>query len=92
MLLILAINLVHVIVSGSDQFIAHVLQGYGTGFQNARNVGLMVPDILHLIIPAYELVLFTKANNLRLTQLCYKEEAILLISFVILASLVGRIV
>lgn len=92
MLLILAINLVHVIVSSSDQFIPHVLQGYGTSFQNARNIGLMIPDILHLIIPAYELVKFISANNLRVSQLCYKEEAILLISFVILASLIGRIV
>ena len=90
--MILAINLVHVIVSGSDQFIAHVLQGYGTGFQNARNVGLMVPDMLHLAIPFYELLQYSKSNKLRWTQLCYKEEAILLISFVIFASLVGRIV
>ncbi|GFO14060.1 hypothetical protein PoB_004056500 [Plakobranchus ocellatus] len=92
MLMILAINLVHVIVSGSDQFIAHVLQGYGTNFQNARNIGLMVPDVLHLAIPAYELLQYARANNLRFTQLCYKEEAMLLFTFVILASLVGRIV
>ncbi|KAK3769927.1 hypothetical protein RRG08_048138 [Elysia crispata] len=92
MLMILAINLVHVIVSGSDQFIAHVLQGFGTSFQNARNIGLMVPDILHLAIPFYELVLFTRSNNLRLSELCYKEEALLLFTFIILASLVGRIV
>ena len=90
--MILAINLVHVIVSGSDQFIAHVLQGFGTSFQNARNIGLMVPDILHLVIPFYELVLFTRSNNLRLSELCYKEEALLLFTFIILASLVGRIV
>lgn len=91
MMVILSINLVHIIVSGSDQFIAHVLQGYGTGFQNARNIGLMIPDVFHIVIPCYEFYRFVKHNDLRMAELCYKEEIILFLMFITLGTFFGRI-
>uniref|UniRef100_A0A0B6ZY17 Uncharacterized protein n=2 Tax=Arion vulgaris TaxID=1028688 RepID=A0A0B6ZY17_9EUPU len=91
MMAILAINLVHIIVSGSDQFIAHVLEGRGTNFQNARNLGLMIPDIFHIVIPGYEFYKFVKYNELKFSELCYKEEILFFIMFVSLGTFFGRI-
>ncbi|KAI8772530.1 uncharacterized protein LOC106063482 isoform X1 [Biomphalaria glabrata] len=91
MMLILAINLVHIIVSGSDQFIAHVLQGRGTNFQNARNIGLMIPDVLHIIIPALEFYRLIVRSEVPFSDLCYKEEVILFILFITIGTLFGRI-
>lgn len=91
MMVILAINLVHIIVSGSDQFIAHVLQGRGTNFQNARNIGLMIPDVLHIIIPGLEFYRIIKRSEKSFSDLCFKEEIILFILFITVGTLFGRI-
>ncbi|CAG5117828.1 unnamed protein product [Candidula unifasciata] len=91
MMMVLSINLVHIIVSGSDQFIAHVLQGRGTGFQNARNIGLMIPDVFHILIPSYEFYKFIKYNDVKMSEMCYKEEILLLILFITLGVFFGRI-
>jgi len=90
-LLILAVSLVHIIVSGLDQFIAHVLQGQGRNFQNARNVGLMVPDLLHVIIPGWEFRRFIRDSGKSVTEHCMKEEVILFVVFVSLGVLFFRL-
>ena len=90
-LLILSISLVHIIVSGTDQFIAHVLQGHGQRFQNARNIGLMIPDLLHVIIPAYEFWKYVKTSNAAFSEHCYKEEIIFFVVFISLGTIFGRL-
>jgi hypothetical protein len=49
---IILIACVHLSVGGLDQFIKQVLLlSDGFMFQRARNLGFMIPDILHIIIP-----------------------------------------
>ncbi|XP_035825354.1 uncharacterized protein LOC101852763 isoform X2 [Aplysia californica] len=88
---ILAISLVHIIVSGTDQFIAQFLQGQGRNFQNARNIGLMIPDVLHVVIPAYEFHQHLKRSNRPLSEQCFKEEIIFFVLFISLGTLFGRL-
>jgi hypothetical protein len=54
-LAIISINTMHMMIAGMDQFISHVIRGRGTDFQNVRDIGLMVPDLFHVVIPLVEL-------------------------------------
>ncbi|XP_050394187.1 uncharacterized protein LOC126812054 [Patella vulgata] len=63
-LLIITINSMHIAVSCSNQFIEHVILKTGKSFQNARNIGLMIPDVLHVVLCIYELYNFAKRNRI----------------------------
>ena len=89
---IVTINVVHIIVAGMDQFIAHVVQGEGRSFQNVRDVGLMVPDVLHVLIPLRVFYVHTQQKKLRIIELCYKEEVILMFVFISLGTIMGRLI
>lgn len=45
----------HILASGCDQFVENVIKQEGQLHQVMRDLGLMLPDILHLILPWYEL-------------------------------------
>ncbi|KAL8573700.1 hypothetical protein ACOMHN_018975 [Nucella lapillus] len=92
MAVILTISVVHIIVSGMDQFIAHVVQGQGRSFQSVRDLGLMVPDLLHLVIPLREFYLHVRRQKLSFVQLCYKEEIIFMFVFISLGTIFGRLI
>ena len=51
LLVILDIALFHILVSGRDQFLANVFQQSGQAYQVLRDLGFMVPDIFHVVIP-----------------------------------------
>lgn len=89
--MIVSINITHIIVSGMDQFIAHVLQGEGRNFQNLRDVGLMIPDLLHVLIPMQQFYLHVQKHSRRMIELCYKEEVILMFVFISLGTILGRL-
>lgn len=91
MAVIISINITHIIVSGMDQFIAHVLQGEGHSFQNLRDVGLMVPDLLHVVIPAHQFYKHVQSQSKRMIELCYKEELILMFVFISFGTIIGRL-
>lgn len=81
----------HMIVAGIDQFVTHVIVGRSAKFQSARDIGLMVPDLLHIIIPVIELVLMAKNESLTISELCYKEEVLLCVLFIFMGTVFGRI-
>ncbi|KAK7090640.1 hypothetical protein V1264_010406 [Littorina saxatilis] len=89
---IFTISLVHVIVSGMDQFIFHVLKGQGHSFQNVRDVGLMIPDLLHLLIPLRVFYQQAQRQKLRFIEMCYKEEIILMFVFISIGTILGRLI
>lgn len=53
--LISSIATLHVLVSGWDQFVANVLRFEGQIHQVLRDLGFMVPDILHIWLSWMEL-------------------------------------
>ena len=81
----------HILIQVSDQFIDHVLLRKGTGFQNARNIGLMVPDLLHVCIPFWLLYRHAKEEGMTLSEMIYKEEIFLCILFISFGTLIGRL-
>ncbi|KAK0161196.1 hypothetical protein PV327_009693 [Microctonus hyperodae] len=54
-LTISGIGLLHIFAGSWDQFIRNVLRGEGYAHQVVRDLGFMIPDILHVIIPLYYL-------------------------------------
>ncbi|KAL8595601.1 hypothetical protein ACOMHN_025638 [Nucella lapillus] len=88
---IITVSVVHIIVSGMDQFIGHVIQGGGHSFQNVRDVGLMVPDLLHVLVPLRVFWRNAQRQKLRVIEMCYKEEVILTFLFISLGTVLGRL-
>ncbi|XP_077292809.1 uncharacterized protein LOC143915860 [Arctopsyche grandis] len=54
-MLISMIGVYHVIASSRDQFVLNVLQGEGHAHQVVRDIGFMIPDLLHIIVPLFNL-------------------------------------
>lgn len=54
-LCIVGVALLHIIAGSVDQFIQNVFLGEGYLHQIVRDVGFMIPDIFHLLIPLYVL-------------------------------------
>lgn len=50
-LCIVGVALLHIIAGGVDQFVQNVFLGEGYLHQIVRDVGFMIPDLLHLLIP-----------------------------------------
>lgn len=90
-LAIVSINVMHIFVGGMDQFISDVIYGKGRMFHKARNVGLMIPDVLHVVIPLWELYKFAKRKELKINEICYKEEIFLCVIFVTMGTFIGRL-
>lgn len=90
-LAIVSINTMHMLIAGMDQFINHVIRGHGTDFQNVRDIGLMVPDLFHVVIPLVELFVYARQHKKGIRDLCFKEEVLLCIVFVTIGTLFGKI-
>ena len=52
-LCIIGIAILHIVAASVDQFITNVFLGEGYMHQILRDVGFMIPDIAHLVIPLY---------------------------------------
>ncbi|XP_075232027.1 uncharacterized protein LOC142330559 isoform X2 [Lycorma delicatula] len=54
-LCIVIIATIHVIAGGMDQFVMNVVMGEGNLHQIIRDINLMIPDFLHIILPLLQL-------------------------------------
>ncbi|XP_012276182.1 uncharacterized protein LOC105697439 [Orussus abietinus] len=52
---IAAIAILHILAGGWDQFVTNVVRGEGYAHQVVRDLGFMIPDILHVVIPLWSL-------------------------------------
>ncbi|XP_047100749.1 uncharacterized protein LOC124719101 [Schistocerca piceifrons] len=50
-----AIATLHLVTGARDQFVDNLVRGAGHTHQVVRDLGLMVPDVLHLVLPLVEL-------------------------------------
>lgn len=50
---IVGISILHITASGFDQFVSNVFKGEGYAHQVVRDVGFMVPDVCHFILPLW---------------------------------------
>ncbi len=54
-LIIISIAILHILASGWDQFVENVLRGEGQMHQVLRDLGFMIPDVLHVVLSWHEL-------------------------------------
>lgn len=52
-LIIIGIAILHIAAGGADQFFSNVFRGEGYAHQVVRDLGFMIPDFLHLVIPIW---------------------------------------
>ena len=50
-----SIAVLHILVSGSDQFVANLFLRKGQLHQVLRDIAFLIPDLFHLILPYLEL-------------------------------------
>ncbi|KAJ1528074.1 hypothetical protein ONE63_007992 [Megalurothrips usitatus] len=84
---IVGIALIHVLTSGTDQFILNVVRGEGYLHQVMRDLSLMIPDILHISLPLIEL---KRAQKLRLDKEM-RQNVCVLICFVVFGFIVSSL-
>ncbi|XP_013407101.1 uncharacterized protein LOC106171339 isoform X2 [Lingula anatina] len=92
LLAVFSINLAHILISGIDQFIEHVVFSKGFAFQSLRDVGLMLPDIVHVAVPVWELNTWARSKHSTVWELFYREELMMAALFIILFSIFGTII
>lgn len=90
LLVILDVNLMHVIVSGLDQFIDNVIYGQGQQFEATRDLGLMAPDIFHVLVAYFELAALAEKEDCSIFRLFYREEITGSVVLIILFSVFGK--
>ena len=59
----LSVATLHILASGWDQFVENVVKQEGELHQVMRDVGFMLPDILHIILPWFELKQMAKERR-----------------------------
>ena len=52
---IVTISLIHILLGGVDQFFVQLILWQEHTFQKARNIGFVIPDILHIILTLQEI-------------------------------------
>ncbi|XP_036367295.1 uncharacterized protein LOC115222212 isoform X1 [Octopus sinensis] len=87
---ILCISTIHILLSGMDQFITHVIYAHGRTFQNVRNVALMVPDLAHFLVSCWKLVELYRSNDLPVSEYGYKEGIGLAFVFISVGTVFGK--
>ncbi|KAL2734226.1 uncharacterized protein V1478_003924 [Vespula squamosa] len=52
---IITIAVLHIVAGGWDQFVENVVRGEGYAHQVVRDLGFMIPDILHVAVPLWSM-------------------------------------
>jgi len=79
---IITIATSHVCVSGWDQFVSNVLLQEGFIHQVMRDVGFMVPDLIHIFLPIQELKYIGKQRRIHPAYLISNKLLITAIAYV----------
>jgi len=75
LLVIITIAATHIACSGWDQFVGNVLKREGMLHQVLRDIGFMLPDILHIVVPVMELKAFAKRRGRAAAHLVTNKQA-----------------
>ena len=89
LLLVFNLNFLHIIIACVDQFVGNVIFGEAKDFEAIRDLALMSPDILHVLVPFFELQSMAAKKNVHIWQLFYKEELMLTFFVLVMFSLLG---
>ena len=90
LLAVISIAIFHISSSAMDQFVSNVLRRGGKMHQISRDIGLMVCDIIHLIIPT--LYLISKLKHVVSLSSQIKKDFYLAIGFVATVNVILRLI
>ena len=90
LLLIMNINLTHIVIGCLDQFVGNIIHREGKSFEVVRDLSLFMPDILHVLVPFFELQLLAEKRKISFRDLFYKEEILSSIIGISIFSLLGK--
>lgn len=76
MQLIISVAVTHIVISGGDQFVSNVLKGKGMQFQIFRDFGFMLPDILNVVIPAFELRYYAQEQLMTFKECLMTKDSV----------------
>ena len=89
LLLVFNLNFLHIIIACFDQFIGNVIFGEAKDFEAIRDLALMSPDILHVLVPVFELQNIAGRQDVSVLRLFYKEELMLTFFVLVMLSILG---
>lgn len=89
LLFVFSINVVHILIGGLDQFFMQLFLMSGRTFQRMRNLGFVIPDVFHLIIPYTE---YRKSYNSAHSQLISRKNVAVFLSSTLCLFLLGKFV
>lgn len=78
--------------SGWDQFVENVLKQEGQLHQIMRDLGFMVPDLVHLVLPWYDLKELARRRNLPPSHLIKTNDFIVAVATVFTLWLVSALI
>merc|ERR1712012_304639 len=90
LLLIMNINLTHIVIGCLDQFVGNIVHREGKAFEVVRDLSLFMPDILHVLVPFFELQILAEKRRTSLKEMFYKEEVLLSLIGITMFSLIGK--
>jgi len=73
-LIIMSVAALHILASGWDQFVENVVRQEGQLHQVMRDLGFMLPDVLHLLIPWFELKEMSRRRGVPPSHLIANRE------------------
>jgi len=82
LLFIITIAASHIFVSCWDQFINNVLLREGYLHQVLRDIGFMLPDIIHILLPVQELMLYGRKRGINAAYLISNKMAISVLVYI----------
>ncbi|XP_076039583.1 uncharacterized protein LOC143024609 [Oratosquilla oratoria] len=90
-LIIVNIAILHVLSAGFDQFIENVVRGNGMLHQVLRDIFFMIPDMMLITVPLFELGRLAKAHQVPAAYLVSNREFLASVAFIFLGWLVCMI-
>ena len=90
LLFIININVMHLIVGGFDLFLMQLIYRGSFMFENVRNLGLLLPDLFHVLVCFFEIQDMAARKRVPVPTLFHKEEIMLFVLVLSLLSILGR--
>jgi len=88
LLFVMTIAASHVFVSCWDQFISNVIMREGYLHQVLRDIGFMLPDIIHIVLPLQELMAFGRKRGINAAYLISNTMAVSVLVYIALFWLI----
>ena len=88
LLAITSIAIFHVLAGGIDQFVSNVIKMKGALHQTLRDIGFMVPDVMHVVLPLYELRQYARNEHMYLLDLISRKDIAICFVAILLALLI----